>query len=66
MAISQEPQRWVDRLVGACGSLLIGALALYGAVWLLRAIWPELIIVALVSAVIVGLISWWREHRSGW
>lgn len=64
--MNQEPQRWLDRLVGACVSVLVGALALYGAVWLLRAIWPELAIVALCGAAIVGAIGWWRGGRAGW
>lgn len=66
MAVTEEPQRWLDRLVGACVSVLIGALALYGAVWLLRAIWPELTIVALSATAIVGVFSWWRSRISGW
>ncbi len=66
MAVIQEPQRWLDRLVGTCVNVLIGALALYGAVWLLRAIWPELVMVTLLGACVVGLISWWRVRRSGW
>jgi len=64
--VTEEPQRWLDRLVGACISVLIGALALYGAVWLLRAMWPQLTVVALTAAVIVGVFSWWQGRRSGW
>lgn len=64
--MSQEPQRWLDRLVGACISVLIGALALYGAIWLLRAIWPELVIVGMSLAGIVGLTRWWRGRGLDW
>jgi len=56
----------LDRLVGACISVLIGAMALYGAIWLLRAIWPELLVVGASLASIVGLIGWWNSRRSGW
>lgn len=64
--MNNEPQRLADRLVEACVTVLIGALALYGAVWLLRAIWPELVIVAFVSATIYGLIVWLRNRGSRW
>lgn len=56
----------LDRLVDVCISVLIGALALYGAMWLLRAIWPDLLLVAGSLAGIVGLVTWWRTRQSGW
>lgn len=66
MAVVQEPQRWLDRLVGACIAVLIGVLALYGAVWLLRAILPELVMAGLTLAAMLGLLGWRRTRRSGW
>ena len=56
----------MDRLLDACVTVLVGALTLYGAVWLLRAIWPELVVVAVVTGAIVVLISWWRGRQAGW
>jgi hypothetical protein len=64
--VSREPERLLDRLVGACVTVLIGALALYGAVWLLRAIWPDLVIVAIITASIWGLIVWLKNYHSRW
>lgn len=64
--MSQEPERWLDRFAGACATVFIGALALYGAIWLLRAIWPELAIVATVTACLAGLVAWIRGRRGGW
>jgi Flp pilus assembly protein TadB len=64
--VAQEPERLLDRLVGACVTLLIGALALDGAVWLLRAIFPDLIIVAVIVATIWGLIVWLKNYHSRW
>lgn len=66
MAVIQEPQRWLDRLVAACINVLIGALALYGAVWLLRAIWPELVMVTVLGGCTAGLIGWLRRRQNGW
>lgn len=56
----------LDRIQDACVTALVGALALYGAVWLLRAIWPELLIVGLVAGGIAGLLMWWRQRCGGW
>jgi hypothetical protein len=64
--VNKEPQRLLDRLVGVCVTVLIGALALYGAVWLLRAIWPDLVIVAIIGAIIWGLIVWQKNYHSRW
>lgn len=52
--MSDQPDRWVDRLVGTCTSVLIGALALWGAVYIVRSIWPALAILAF-AAVILGV-----------
>lgn len=49
-------------LVEACMAVLVGALALTAAVWLLEAIWPALVIVAGCVAgitVIVLGVRWW-------
>lgn len=64
--MTQEPSRWLDRLVGACFSVLLAALALYGAVWLLRAVWTWLVIGGAVVA-IAGLTFLALRGRSrGW
>lgn len=66
MSLSRESERWTDRLFGACLSLLVAALALYGAVWLLRAIWPELVMLAVVGSCLFGLLVWRRQRGGGW
>ena len=38
----REVPSLVDRLVGACFAVLLGCLALYGAVQIIRCIWPWL------------------------
>lgn len=61
-----ERRRLGDRLLDVCFSVLIGALALYGAVWLLRAVWPELVMVAVVGGCVIGLVAWWRGRYARW
>lgn len=61
-----EPQRWLDRLVSACVSLFVGALALYGAVWLLCQIWTALVAVTVVLAIATVTITVWRWRHSRW
>lgn len=49
-------------LVDACVAVLVGALALTAAVWLLGAIWPALAIVAgclaAIAVIFLG-VRWW-------
>lgn len=66
--MSQEPAKWMDRIIGWCFGILIGVIALYCAVQLLQSILPTLIviigIIALVAAVIgvVVVINTWRNR----
>jgi len=59
------PSRYLDALVGACFGLLLGAMALYGAVQVVSSIWLQLCIAIGVAAV-VGLavllvVRWLRR-----
>jgi hypothetical protein len=64
--MSDEPSRVGSRLLDLCLAVLLGAMALYGAVAILEAIWVYLCILAAVLA-IVGLL-WWLFHTRyrGW
>jgi membrane protein implicated in regulation of membrane protease activity len=64
--VNQEPGRWLDRLVSACISVFMGALALYGAVWLLSSIRTELAVIGAVLAALASVIFVWRLWRSRW
>lgn len=65
--MSQEPARWLDRLVGACFTFFLGALALYGAVWLLEAVWvPLLVVVGLGLVTVATIIVLRRPPGGGW
>jgi len=61
-----DPASFIDRLVELAVGLLIAAIALYGAVSLVRAIWSTLLLLlggALLVTVLVGI---WRSRNRGW
>lgn len=66
--MSQEPGRWMDKLIGWCFGILLGVIALYCAVQLIQSILPTLIVIigilALVGFVIgvFVVISTWRNR----
>lgn len=51
-----EPERTGSRLVDACAGLLLAAMALWGAVAILQAIWIYLCILAAVVG--IGALIW--------
>jgi hypothetical protein len=57
----RDPARLIDRLVGTCFALLLAAMALYGAVQIVRSIWPALAMGA--GAVGLGAVIWWLAGR---
>lgn len=56
----------LDRLVGTCLSLLVGAAAVYIAVQLVEAVWVVLLVIALVAAVAVVGVAVLRGRSRGW
>ena len=66
-AMADLPSSLMDKLFGWCISLFLAALALYGAVQLICAIWPVLVICLIVCVVAVGMVRlvgwlarcWW-------
>jgi hypothetical protein len=66
--VSQEPGKWMDKVIGWCFGILLGVIALYCAVRLIESILPTLIVIigflAVVAAVIgvVVVISTWRNR----
>ena len=64
----RDPGRWLDRLVGACFGLLLGAMALYGAVQVISSVWLPLTIgVASVGGVALGIwLVVWRSRWRSW
>jgi hypothetical protein len=53
-----EPTRIGERFLDGCIGVCLGAVALYGAVWLLIQIWLWLAGIALVVGA-VGVARWW-------
>jgi Flp pilus assembly protein TadB len=62
--VNNEPQRWLDRLVSACVSIFVGALALYWAVWLLSLVWMQLLVIVVVVATATVAVAVWRFRQS--
>lgn len=66
--MSQEPSKWMDKIIGWCFGILLGVIALYSAVSLIESIMPTLIVIigviALIAAVIGAfvVISTWRNR----
>lgn len=66
--MSQEPSKWMDKIIGACFGILLGVIALTCAVQLLQSILPTLkaaigilAIIALLFGVVV-VINTWRNR----
>jgi ABC-type multidrug transport system permease subunit len=66
--VSQEPSKWMDKIIGACFGVLLAVIALYCAVRLLESILPTLIVIIGILALIAALIgafvviSTWRNR----
>lgn len=60
-----SPRRAGDRLLEVCFSLLLSAMALYGVVWIIEAIWLPLCLLALAGLAGGGLVVWlWRRFHN--
>ncbi|MGW0019936.1 hypothetical protein ACWDUD_16540 [Rhodococcus sp. NPDC003382] len=60
------PKSWIDQLVGACVSLLVGAVALYCAVQVLRAVLPFVVTALGVLALGMVIVAAVRRYRGRW
>lgn len=60
------PRSWLDRVVGGCLSLLVGAAALYIAVRLIEAVWVVLLVIIGGAVVVTLLVAAWRARSRGW
>ncbi len=61
---SNDPPKWADQFVGACIGVLVGSLALYGAVLVIQHIWVWLCVSLLTGSGIACLV-WWLRRRAG-
>lgn len=63
MTGESNPSRLLDRAVAACAAILVGCMALWGAVEILKAIWLPLCLLAFVLVSGVGVWVWLRRMR---
>jgi hypothetical protein len=62
-AVPRGPGSWLDRLVGACFSLLVAAIAFAVAVSIIR---PYLTLLAVAALAVLGVVAWRSWQRSRW
>jgi hypothetical protein len=55
--VSQEPGKWMDKIIGGCFGILFGVIALYCAVRLIQSIQGTLIVIIGVLALIAALVG---------
>lgn len=62
-----RPSSLLDKLVGRCLTLLVGATALYVAVHLIEAVWTGLLIIAAVGLFVAVAVALLRSRsNNGW
>lgn len=60
--MSDQPSGYGARLLDCCVAVLLGAMALYGAVQVVKAIWLPLCIGAFVIASVAALVWYFGVH----
>jgi small basic protein len=64
---SRDPTSLIDKLVGLCFSLLVGAAAIYIAVQLIEAVWTALLVMLGVGLFIgLAVLVHRSRSRGGW
>ncbi len=58
------PDSVTERLFGVCVGILMAALALYGAVWLVCQIWKVLAVMVAVVILIIATLSLYARRRT--
>lgn len=61
-----DPRSLVDRIVGVCLSLLVGAVAVYIAVRLLQAVWVVLLVIVCVGIFLSLAVTLLRRRQRRW
>ena len=64
--MNSDPRSWLDRLLGACLMVLVGAAAISIAVHLIEAVWTSLLIIVSVGAFIAVALMVVRARSRGW
>ena len=63
---ASDPKSWIDQLIGACISVMVGAIALYCAMQVIASVLPVLIAVIGSVAIVAALIAAFRWYRQRW
>jgi hypothetical protein len=63
---NSDPRSWLDKLVGVCLSVLVGAAAIYIAVRLVQAVWTALLVIIGVGLFVVLSVALLRARGRGW
>jgi CDP-diglyceride synthetase len=61
-----NPRSWLDSLFGLCFTLLLAAIAVHVAVKLIEAVWPALLLILGVGALLVAAVALLRRRDRGW
>lgn len=61
-----NPRGWLDRAVGVCFSVLVGAAAVFFAVKLIEAVWTALLVITGIGLVVAAGIAFLRARNRGW
>jgi hypothetical protein len=61
-----NPRSWLDGLVGLCFGLLLAAIAVHVAVRLIEAVWPVLLLILGIGAVLAAGVALLRRRDRGW
>jgi hypothetical protein len=56
----------MDGLVGLCFGLLLAAIAVHVAVRLIEAVWPVLLLILAVGALLAGAVALLRRQDRDW
>jgi hypothetical protein len=57
---------WLDRAVGVCLTILVGAAAVYIAVRLIEAVWNALLVIVGVLLFVAVGVAIMRSRNQGW
>lgn len=63
---NSDPRSWLDKAVGVCLGILVGAAAIYIAVRLVQAVWTALLVIIGIGLFIGLSVALLRTRGRGW
>lgn len=61
-----DPRSWLDRAVGVCLAVLVGAAAVFVAVRLIESVWVALLVIVGVLLLVIVGVAVMRARSGGW